>query len=64
MVVDSILPNAENGPNDHRKDAPHFNMPVYDLTYSWGFSNSANDFKAMNMIILTRILIDTMIILY
>ena len=22
MVVDSILPHAECGPNDHRKDAP------------------------------------------
>ena len=22
MVVDSILPHAESGPNDHRKDAP------------------------------------------
>ena len=25
MIVDSILPHAESGPNDHRKDAP----PVY-----------------------------------
>ena len=24
MVVDSILPHAEIGPNDHRKDAPPF----------------------------------------
>ena len=24
MVVDSILPHAESGPNDHRKDAPPF----------------------------------------
>ena len=24
MVVDSILPHAEGGPNDHRKDAPLF----------------------------------------
>ena len=24
MVVDSILPHAESGPNDHRKDAPQF----------------------------------------
>ena len=24
MVVDSILPHAEFGPNDHRKDAPLF----------------------------------------
>ena len=24
MVIDSILPHAESGPNDHRKDAPPF----------------------------------------
>ena len=24
LVVDSILPHAECGPNDHRKDAPQF----------------------------------------
>ena len=24
MVVDSILPHAESGPNDHRNDAPPF----------------------------------------
>ena len=24
MVLDSILPHAESGPNDHRKDAPPF----------------------------------------
>ena len=24
MVVVSILPHAEFGPNEHRKDAPHF----------------------------------------
>ena len=26
MVVVSILPQAEFGPNDHRQDAPHFNI--------------------------------------
>ena len=26
MVVDSILPHAECGPNDHRKDAPPFSL--------------------------------------
>ena len=26
MVLDSILSNAEYGPNDHRKDAPLFNL--------------------------------------
>ena len=25
MVVDSVLPHAESGPNDHRKEAPPFN---------------------------------------
>ena len=24
MVIDSMLPHAESGPNDHRKDAPPF----------------------------------------
>ena len=24
MAVDSLLPQAESGPNDHRKDAPSF----------------------------------------
>ena len=24
MVVGSLLPHAESGPNDHRKDAPQF----------------------------------------
>ena len=28
MVVDSILPYAESGPNDHRKDAPPFSYLV------------------------------------
>ena len=32
MVVDSILPHAECGPNDHRKDAPPFmNQLVFDV---------------------------------
>ena len=26
IVVDSILPNAEFGPNDHPVDAPHFRI--------------------------------------
>ena len=26
MVVDSMLPHAEFGPNDHREDAPHFRI--------------------------------------
>ena len=29
MVVVSILPHAEFGPNDHRKDALHFNTEKY-----------------------------------
>ena len=38
MVVDSILPHAESGPNDHRKDAPPFtNLALYEfiITISW-----------------------------
>ena len=31
MVVDSILPHAKSGPNDHRKDAPPFR---YFLKYN------------------------------
>ena len=26
MIVVSILPHVEFGPNDHREDAPHFTM--------------------------------------
>ena len=26
IVVDSLLPHAECGPNDHRKDAPPFSL--------------------------------------
>ena len=26
MVVDSLLPHAKSGPNDHRKDAPPFSF--------------------------------------
>ena len=31
MVVGSILPHAECGPNDHRKDAPPFTERVFSL---------------------------------
>ena len=27
MVIVSILPHAEFGPNDHQEDAPHFIIP-------------------------------------
>ena len=29
MVVDTILPHAESGPNDHQKDAPPFSLKEY-----------------------------------
>ena len=32
MVVDSMLPDAESGPNDHRKDAPPFTYTALVLT--------------------------------
>ena len=32
MVVDSILPHAENGPNDHPKDAPPFIIQNESIT--------------------------------
>ena len=31
MVVVSILPHAEFGPNDHQKDAPHFTYKILEL---------------------------------
>ena len=31
MVVDSILPHAKNGPNDHRKDGPRF--IIWSISY-------------------------------
>ena len=31
MVVDSILPHAECGPNDHRRDAPPFRMDTLKM---------------------------------
>ena len=36
MVVDPILPHAECGPNDHRKDASQFtiNLKIYFQKYS------------------------------
>ena len=35
MVVDSILPHAESGPNDYRKDAPRFKiLPDEDVRSS------------------------------
>ena len=42
MVVVSILPHAEFGPNDHREDAPHFTyvqkpisrIPIENLDFS------------------------------
>ena len=36
MVVDFILPHAEFGPNDHRKDAPPF-IQRYRYSIQWGF---------------------------
>ena len=36
MVVDSILPHAESGPNDHRKDTPPFSpSPSGVWTFWW-----------------------------
>ena len=36
MIVVSILPRAEFGPNDHREDAPHFTQSK-KLTFFWIF---------------------------
>ena len=38
MVVDSRLSHVESGPNDHRKDAPPFNLPCAPYR-STGFVN-------------------------
>ena len=35
MVVDSILLNAESGPNDHRKDAPLFTIFSVGLLHNY-----------------------------
>ena len=45
MVVDSILPHAESGQNDHRKDAPPF-MPSHakkSLTSFWAFQGASRN---------------------
>ena len=34
MIVDSILPHAESGPNDHRKDAHQFNEILQKLLWA------------------------------
>ena len=33
IVVVSILPNVVFGVNDHRKDAPHFNMKIFQFDF-------------------------------
>ena len=33
MVVDSILPHVESGPNDHRKDASQFSIYIIIVKY-------------------------------
>ena len=42
MVVDSILPHAEFGPNDHRKDAPPFihalNSDTHTLRFQYEYT--------------------------
>ena len=39
MVVDTILPHAECGPNDHRKDAPPFKtrQKIFEIIKNWIF---------------------------
>ena len=51
MVIIPILPQTEFGPNDHREDAPHFNIlflvmtVVLILILSW-FNNKIQDIKS------------------
>ena len=40
MVVVSILPHAEFGPNDHRKDAPPFTNNISLYCYFFNFLNN------------------------
>ena len=41
MVIVSILPQEEFGPNDHRVDAAHFNMNINNLdTYNMDYKIS------------------------
>ena len=37
MVVDSILPHAESGPNDHRKDAHQFMSSNDENSHNIGY---------------------------
>ena len=39
MVVDSIVPHAERGPNDHRKDTPPFTFVQFRKTPQNGLGN-------------------------
>ena len=42
MVVDSILPHAESGPNDQRKDAPPFTSPLNFARISLNFEQNSH----------------------
>ena len=42
MVVDSILPHAESGPNDQRKDAPPFTSPLNVARISLNFEQNSH----------------------
>ena len=35
MVIDSLLPHAKSGPNDHRKDAPPLRTKMPSLLQKW-----------------------------
>jgi len=44
MVIDSILPHAESGSNDHRKDAPQFiNTEIISKSMMFGNKNALRD---------------------
>ena len=46
MVVDSILPHAESGPNNHRKDAPPFTYLMIEVNI-----NFKNPFSRTNLVL-------------
>ena len=52
MVVDSILPHVESGPNDHRKDAPQFSSQ-YAIEKSLKKTKTKMElFQGLNLLVL------------
>ena len=58
MVVDSILPHAECGPNDHRKDAPPFS-DSFDIIKITKFFYSDSRCALVHVFLFAKILTTT-----